>query len=98
MWHLFQAIIILEVEYFRKSKNYSYEMKLDSQLMHPHGMLRSGLKNNWPFHLDLHQSRLQKLSEEFKKEQEIIKQEFDKERYGTDFSRKWRESGRVLPT
>jgi hypothetical protein len=30
--------------------------------------------------LDLHQNRLQKLSEEFKKEQEIIKQEFDKER------------------
>ena len=51
---------------------------------------QGGLKNNWPFHLDLHQSRLQTLSEEFKKEQEIIKQEFDKERYGTDFSRKWR--------
>ena len=36
---------------------------------------------------DLHQNRLQKLSEEFKKEQEIIKQEFDKERYSRRNSR-----------
>ncbi|CAB3996316.1 Hypothetical predicted protein [Paramuricea clavata] len=41
--------------------------------------LRSHLQNQDHL-IDLHQNRLQKLSEEFKKEQEIIKQEFDKER------------------
>lgn len=70
-----------------------YEMALRSHLQNQDNLIGNGIAQMTVLlfcetlvffiqilFLDLHQNRLQKLSEEFKNEQEIVKQEFTKER------------------